>query len=258
MPMCIRTTNPHPRVFCSLVETEVSEDYVSYQLGVIAEYERQIADLTSQIEKLKKGLVYVATEAIKKAPTPDEQKEIATQLYWFNDNINATDITTAMGTISIGIAKALYKAWLTIPCCECGKDTRVYLNSRSHRKDIQRDLRKGHNHWRCDSCQEEYDLEKQASSVKWAEQQELRRQHLIMLKTMPYAEYLKTEHWQETRRQALKSARYRCHLCNSNGELHVHHRTYERRGEEYMKDLIVLCANCHAKFHDKLPEQNHE
>lgn len=236
----------------------MSEDYVSYHLEVIAEYEKQIEGLTNQIEKLKKGLVYTAIQSIKNAPTQDERKEIATQLYWFNDDINATDITNAMGLPPQGVAKALYKAWLTIPCCECGKETRLYLNSRSHRKDIQRDLRKGHNHWRCDICQERLDQIQQVKNQQWEEQQALRNQHLIELKTMPYNEYLRSEHWQETRRQALKSARYRCQLCNSNGELHVHHRTYERRGEEYMKDLIVLCANCHAKFHDKLPEQSHE
>lgn len=74
-----------------------------------------------------------------------------------------------------------------------------------------------------------------------------------ILARMPYAEYLKTEHWKVYRNEALERAGNRCQLCNSAGLLHVHHNTYERRGQELPRDLIALCANCHAKFHDKLP-----
>jgi hypothetical protein len=74
------------------------------------------------------------------------------------------------------------------------------------------------------------------------------------LAMMPYAEYLKSPHWQAVRRDALARAKNRCQLCNSRKKpLHTHHNSYERRGYENSDDLIVLCANCHAKFHDKLP-----
>ncbi len=69
------------------------------------------------------------------------------------------------------------------------------------------------------------------------------------LATMPYAEYLLTPEWQEKRLAALKRAGYRCQLCNADAELHVHHRTYERRGHEWDSDLIVLCAPCHRRHH---------
>lgn len=65
-----------------------------------------------------------------------------------------------------------------------------------------------------------------------------------------YAEYLQSEHWKSTRIAALRRAGYRCQLCNAEGELHVHHRTYERLGHEHVADLIVLCANCHQAFHE--------
>jgi hypothetical protein len=74
------------------------------------------------------------------------------------------------------------------------------------------------------------------------------------LAMMPYAEYLKSHHWQSVRRDALARAKERCQLCNSRKKpLHTHHNSYERRGYEEPGDLIVLCASCHAKFHDKLP-----
>jgi len=75
------------------------------------------------------------------------------------------------------------------------------------------------------------------------------------LATMPYGAYLQSAHWQSIRRDAQTRAKNRCQLCNSRKKpLHTHHNSYERRGYENPDDLIVLCANCHAKFHDKLPK----
>lgn len=70
------------------------------------------------------------------------------------------------------------------------------------------------------------------------------------LHKMPYAEYLQTEHWQHTRAESLKRAGYHCQVCNTGKHLHVHHRTYERRGYERDDDLTVLCDKCHQLFHD--------
>jgi hypothetical protein len=70
-------------------------------------------------------------------------------------------------------------------------------------------------------------------------------------RSMPYPEYLTTEHWQTMREKALERADHRCQVCNTSlGSLHVHHRTYERRGRESLRDLIVLCNDCHRTFHE--------
>jgi 5-methylcytosine-specific restriction endonuclease McrA len=67
-----------------------------------------------------------------------------------------------------------------------------------------------------------------------------------------YQEYLNSPHWEKTRQEALDRASGRCMLCNMNEEvLHVHHRTYERLGNEEPEDVIVLCATHHAQFHGK-------
>lgn len=76
-----------------------------------------------------------------------------------------------------------------------------------------------------------------------------------LLHVMPYRQYLNTHHWKTTSAEAKKKAGFKCRLCNSGGELHTHHRTYENRGSEAEEDLIVLCADCHGKFHDKLPKE---
>ena len=71
-----------------------------------------------------------------------------------------------------------------------------------------------------------------------------------------YDMYINSEAWREKAVEAKQRAGHRCQLCNKgNTVLHVHHRTYERLREELPDDLIVLCADCHSKFHDKLPER---
>ena len=64
-----------------------------------------------------------------------------------------------------------------------------------------------------------------------------------------YREYLQTPGWKLRRGRAMRSAEYKCRICNTNYTLNVHHRTYERLGHEHDADLIVLCKECHKLFH---------
>jgi len=74
-------------------------------------------------------------------------------------------------------------------------------------------------------------------------------QAITALRQLPYAEYLKTAHWQRVRALALEQAGHVCDLCGHDDRLEVHHRTYERVGMERQSDLIVLCYDCHRDFH---------
>ena len=69
-----------------------------------------------------------------------------------------------------------------------------------------------------------------------------------------YAEYLLTAHWRTMRRLALEAADWRCSLCDNADILEVHHRTYERLGHEQLRDLVVLCEDCHARHHQVLDQ----
>ena len=69
---------------------------------------------------------------------------------------------------------------------------------------------------------------------------------------MIYSEYLKTEHWQNVKKEALQRADYHCQLCNNIKKLDVHHNNYGCLWHEKPSDVIVLCKRCHAKHHDKI------
>ena len=69
-----------------------------------------------------------------------------------------------------------------------------------------------------------------------------------------YCEYIRSSAWRTKASVAKERASWRCQLCNEhkdNVQLHAHHRTYERLGHERIEDITVLCADCHAKFHNK-------
>ena len=76
--------------------------------------------------------------------------------------------------------------------------------------------------------------------------------HINYLRKLPYEEYLKTGHWKFVRSRAVEYADKSCQLCKSKLHINVHHNTYERRGCESLNDLIVLCRECHSKFHDQV------
>ena len=75
-------------------------------------------------------------------------------------------------------------------------------------------------------------------------------------RAVSYAEYINSKEWRAKARDAKQRAGYRCQICNKVGNdltLNAHHRTYKRLGHELPMDITVLCRDCHAKFHDKLP-----
>ena len=73
------------------------------------------------------------------------------------------------------------------------------------------------------------------------------------LAEMPYTDFLNTKYWKIIQKYKLYTVGYQCQLCNSKKQtLHIHHKTYEHRGSEYLflNDLIVLCEKCHQKYHN--------
>lgn len=65
-----------------------------------------------------------------------------------------------------------------------------------------------------------------------------------------YQKYLQSDHWLKISEETKRLAGYKCQVCNSSDQLHTHHRTYERKGDELQADLVCLCASCHKLFHN--------
>ena len=68
-----------------------------------------------------------------------------------------------------------------------------------------------------------------------------------------YEEYIQSDKWRERSDQAKERAFQACLLCNVGRkykELHAHHLTYERLGDEPLEDLFVVCRDCHEMLHD--------
>lgn len=83
------------------------------------------------------------------------------------------------------------------------------------------------------------------------------QERLHILAQTRYRQYLRTPHWQSVRKAALERADHRCQLCGDHTrQLEVHHRIYRGRtasyGAEKPTDVIVLCADCHARHHGKV------
>jgi 5-methylcytosine-specific restriction endonuclease McrA len=77
-------------------------------------------------------------------------------------------------------------------------------------------------------------------------------ERLAELREMPYREYLRTPEWRKTRAAALLRSGHSCAVdVTHTKDLEVHHRTYERLGEELETDLLVLCRDCHRSHHQR-------
>jgi 5-methylcytosine-specific restriction endonuclease McrA len=103
---------------------------------------------------------------------------------------------------------------------------------------------------RCKNCEQTWDAqEKQQMERGQVASIELANKKIRELRALPYKDYLQTDHWKSIKTAILQTYGFRCQICNGDGPLHVHHRTYERLGAEDSKDLTVLCKSCHEKFH---------
>jgi hypothetical protein len=125
------------------------------------------------------------------------------------------------------------------PCPECGRLMQRYM---------QRNGADGHHrYWNhCRPCRE----------GPWLAQQ-ARTRGVRALGFKDYEAYLASPHWQSVRQRVLEAQRTRlqrsiCEGCGKEGiGFDVHHKTYERLGNELIEDCQVLCEQCHYKLHGR-------
>ncbi|KAA3645534.1 MAG: HNH endonuclease [Chloroflexi bacterium] len=219
----------------------------------------EIQEMEEAIKFLKDRLHEIAIDARESIEDEEQKIELARYVYW-----NILDVPVSV--LSDGLMATSLHAFLkmiggkkssNIHCDKCGRP--MHFTSRTDMKNWQSELRKmkkgrgfrwpeGY-HIVCDDCREDIFADR---NIQYREAEERTNKRLRELATMPYREYLQTPEWKERRKRHLISAGYRCQLCNSSGvTLNVHHRTYDRRGNERFTDLIVLCQDCHSTFHDE-------
>lgn len=81
-------------------------------------------------------------------------------------------------------------------------------------------------------------------------QEDLYQQCIQFLRSMDYKEYIKTDHWQHFRKEALKHFQITCQLCGAKDmTIDIHHKIYINRGRETFNDVIALCRHCHDMYH---------
>lgn len=85
-----------------------------------------------------------------------------------------------------------------------------------------------------------------------------RPEEIKRLRSMPYQEYLRTQHWERVRVAMIIAHNARCESGRCYGRdgyygdekwLHVHHVSYKNRGNERFADLRLLCDECHKRLH---------
>ena len=222
-------------------------------------------ELTGEIKNAQEGLKHLSnilreelTELFRKLKQRPDGKQscrtIANQIYWDEERWPR----------AAGIMKDVWQEVFNeqfVPClvesglyCEdCKKP--IMAKTVSDRQGYKAYLKKKSYTLSCEDCRE-------LSHIKYSQKSQtierMMAEKVANLKSLPYSEYLQTDHWQSIRKQALKRARFKCALCSSDGVLHVHHKNYDHLGEEMSSDLIVLCQPCHEKFHDKLSGGEYE
>lgn len=135
-------------------------------------------------------------------------------------------------------------------CNKCNIDNYIQINSRM---DLESLIKYNYpcyivfnknKEYFCDEC----DYLENIRIIKTGNKDDKR--YTRALRLIPYNEYLQTEHWKRVRERILRQSGYKCQSCGSLCNLNVHHNTYENRGHEKDEDLVVLCFDCHQKFHN--------
>lgn len=70
-----------------------------------------------------------------------------------------------------------------------------------------------------------------------------------------YDEYMKSEAWEQKKKQRMEVDHYACVMCGRSIEhcrtMQVHHVSYRRLGRENIyTDLCTVCGSCHKKLHN--------
>lgn len=210
----------------------------------------QLAMLGPDPEKekgIRKGLAMIEkTLSTVQTDNQDKRNAVIRYLYWHDLEIKVSWLGQAFNLGTRDVVQIAGSFQLPTICERCENFLTITRRSDLSSADYLRF---------CPSCEEG---EREQKNLEWERRTKQHQSRLFELKTMPYADYLQTPEWTAIRNGKLRSAHYKCQVCNTgNPPLNVHHRHYRNRGNENPQDLIVLCQPCHELFHEngRLPNK---
>lgn len=208
-------------------------------LGEISELEKEYKKKKQELREKAKKIVI------------DYKGEITQELidfYYWESGLPTAILERKLDS-NKSLAKLARPCKIKIPCGTCGDDVIVKGKSRSELINL-RYLSK---FTLCESCKRKKNEKepRKRNSLKLYNKSK-NFTEIERLNNLTYQEYIETPYWDNTRKRALKAAGYRCQKCRKvNVPLDVHHLTYERRGQELLSDLLVVCRPCHEAIHGK-------
>jgi len=66
-----------------------------------------------------------------------------------------------------------------------------------------------------------------------------------------YREYLRSQEWALKRAKVMRRAGGLCEGCGDHRATDVHHLSYEHVTQEFLFELVALCADCHERIHQQ-------
>lgn len=228
---------------------EKKTSQASEKIYKIKELTTRLEVTLQEIDQIKKSLPELFVRMLRRAIHKWPQYKIDRFLkhwYWKDP---------CMGTVFVEARKLFPRVVKIFPkafdhlCRSCGGTAKVTFNSWTEYK-----VKKTWINAICEECgraeREAMEAENKEMYERYDQRRREEEEYRKTLRTMPYKEYLQTDHWKEVSTKARYRAGYRCQLCNAgNKSLQAHHRTYENRGRELPGDLIVLCRPCHERHH---------
>lgn len=76
-----------------------------------------------------------------------------------------------------------------------------------------------------------------------------RHRRIRQLGYKDYDDYLLSPAWSDVKRRYRASDMPQMCACGATKGLQMHHKTYERVGQERLEDLAVMCKTCHRDLH---------
>jgi len=73
----------------------------------------------------------------------------------------------------------------------------------------------------------------------------------VVIKQGEYNKYLRSGSWKKFRQTILDLRGRECQLCQSKHDIQVHHMSYKRVGNEDIRDVLVVCGECHSFIHSR-------